>query len=104
MNSEVQENHFCLYKPTVRYNPILWWINDKRKIDVGEQYLRQSYSVVHSKIHFTEDVNKIIKYFFFLYILYFYYNMVNTIKKNKNYTTIYVSQKTYLSDFINVLN
>jgi hypothetical protein len=56
-------------------------------------------------IHFTGDVNKIIKYndkiIFSLYILYFYYNMINTIK-NINYTTIYVSQKTYLSDFINM--
>jgi hypothetical protein len=62
--------------------------------------------VADSGIHFTKNVNKIIKYndkiiFFSLYILYFYYNMVNIIK-NKNYTTIYVSQKTYLSDFINI--
>jgi hypothetical protein len=45
-------------------------------------------------------VNKIIKYndnFFFgsLYILNFYYNMINTIK-NINYNIICISQKAYL--------
>jgi hypothetical protein len=63
-------------------------------------------TVADPGIHFTGDISKIIKYndkiiFFSLYRLYFYYNMVNIIK-NKNYTTIYVSQKTYLSDFINM--
>jgi hypothetical protein len=63
-------------------------------------------------IHSTRDVNKIIKYndnffFFFLcslYMLYFYYNMVNTIKKKKLYCNIYIyiSQKTYLYDFISI--
>jgi hypothetical protein len=62
--------------------------------------------VADPRIHFTGDINKIIKYndkiiFFSLYILYVYYNIVNIIK-NKNYTTIYVSQKIYLSEFINM--
>jgi hypothetical protein len=40
--------------------------------------------------------------FCFFYILYFNYNMINTIIIIINYTTIYVSQKAYLSDFINI--
>jgi hypothetical protein len=54
-------------------------------------------------IHSTRDVNKIIKYndiyFFFvlcsLYMLYFYYNMVNTIKK-RNYIAIYISSQKHI--------
>jgi hypothetical protein len=43
------------------------------------------FGVVDLGIHFTGDVNKIVKYndkiiFFSLYILYCYYNIVNTIK------------------------
>jgi hypothetical protein len=45
-----------------------------------------SLAVADPRIHFTGDVNKIIKYndkiyFFSLYILYFYYNMVNIFLK-----------------------
>jgi hypothetical protein len=60
------------------------------------------HAVADPIIHFTGDVNKN-NNFFSLYILYFYYNMTNTIK-NINYITIYVLQKIYLFDFINVLN
>ena len=43
-------------------------------------------AVMDSEIHSTRGVNKIIKYndkliFFSLYVLYFYYNMIYTIKK-----------------------
>jgi hypothetical protein len=46
------------------------------------------------------------KYFFFILFIYYifiiiYKNMVITIQ-NINYCTLYVSQKTYLSNFINI--
>jgi hypothetical protein len=55
-------------------------------------------TVANPGIHFTRDINKIIKYndkinFF---ILYFYYNTVNTIKKQKLYHNICIIKNIFI--------